>query len=234
MDNTPKIDPYEAYQADPSPENLVGVVDSLKPTIEYSLRSLGAASDPYMRSHARTVAAKSIQSFDPTKSQLQTHVSTQLKRLYRDYRARRSPVPVPERIQQDRFHLVRHEEEFLDKHDREPTTEELSDLTGLPMRRIQKLRDNEVAINTEATLNELDIAPKLSEVDWDREAIEYVYSESDTLDKKILEGKMGLYGSAPRSNKELMRQLKLQPHQLSRRSIRLSKRINEIVNDLKR
>jgi hypothetical protein len=51
--------PYDKWKAEPTSNNLYGVVKSLQPTIQASLASIGG-NDPNIRSKARVVAAKAI------------------------------------------------------------------------------------------------------------------------------------------------------------------------------
>lgn len=224
---------FEQYRMDPRPENRFAVVKALEPTISYTLNSLGAGSDPYMRTKARTFVASSLDKFDPSQSNLRTFASQQLQQLNREYRKRKAPMPVPERMQLDKMHVSRTVADFVDAHDREPTMEELSDRTQLPIKRLVKINNSQIGIGTEGMAESADMpAGVVSSTDWETEAAEYVYSESDTLDKKILEYKLGLYGTPKLDNGQILQKLKLKPYELSRRAMRLSKKINDILADL--
>jgi DNA-directed RNA polymerase specialized sigma subunit len=226
-------DAYSLYQQDPSPANLKQVVFSVQPTIDYTLRNLGAQNDPVMRATARTIAADAVKSFDPSRGALSTHVSSQLRRLYREGRKRRSPIPVPERMQLDQLHVQRVYDDFLDTHGKEPTMEEWADKARIPLPRLQKVLQANRPIGTESGATEQGVdSPEVTSTDWNREALEYVYADSDRIDKKLLEFKTGIYGAQKISNAEIGKRLNLAPYQISRRSLRLSKKISEIVRDL--
>ena len=150
-DNITVNDTYAAYASDPTPANLSGVVKSLKPTIDYQLASLGSTTDPVMRNKALTYTAKAIKSFDPERSSLPTHVSSQLRRLSRDRRAILSPTRVPERVQLESYTLHTKEQQFIDTHGREPDIGELASYADMSVKKLQQLRSANMANSTEDT-----------------------------------------------------------------------------------
>ena len=230
-----KIDEvYQQYVDAPSKENLNHVVKSLKPTIDYQLASLGSFSDPVMKSKAIVYTAEAINTFDPEKSSLPTFVSSQLRKLSRDRRAMSGPMKIPERMQLDTYALVRAENEFLDKNGREADDIELSDTTGFSLKKIGELRSGSMATPTEIAF--ADGQQEKDSPDYLDEATNYVYHDADHVDRKILELKTG-YGRKsknfkPLKAKDIALKLKISPSQISRRSLRLSKKINEIKDAL--
>src|SRR5690606_10046780 len=96
------FDPYESWKADPTPDNLATVVDTLKPLIGYQLANLGAHDDPILKNKARIVAAQAIRKYDPASgASLPTWVSSQMQQLRRFRRQAHAVLKVPERIQMD-------------------------------------------------------------------------------------------------------------------------------------
>lgn len=227
-------DLYGAYVSDPSKENLNTVIKGLKPTIDYQLASLGASNDPVMKSKATVYAAEAVLNFDPGKSALPTFVSSQLRKLSRDRRAMSGPMKIPERMQLDTYALVRAESEFEDKNGREPDDVELSDVTGFSLKKIGQLRSGSMATPTEAAF--ADGQQEKDVPDYLDEATNYVYHDADHIDRKILELKTG-YGRksenfVPLKAKDIASKLRVSASQVSRRSLRLSKKINDIKEAL--
>jgi DNA-directed RNA polymerase specialized sigma subunit len=223
---------YGDYATDPSVDNLNRVVTQLKPTIDYQLASLGSTNDPVMRNKALVFAAQAIPAFDPQRSTLPTYVSSQLRRLSRERRARSTPMRIPERAQLDAYAISKQEQEFIDTHGREPDMIELSDFSGIGLSTLEKIRDTVLASPTEDALGEQNehLAP-----DYFHEATTYVYTDSDHIDRKILELKTGHNMGkthVPLKAKQIAAKLKISPSQVSRRSLRLSKKINEIRDAL--
>lgn len=217
---------YQAWKAKPSPESLSQVVKALSPTINYALGAVNASDDPVVRSQAMLHAADAVERYDPknpNQASLPTYVSAHLRQLNRLARQQRMPVKVPEKIQLDAYHLHRKSQEFLDQNNREPDVLELADFSGLPVHRIEKVRLHQVTTPSEAA----GVAGSQSEPAYDREALEYIHTGSDHIDRRILEFKTGFGGSPMLPPQEIAARLKLTPSQLSRRSMRLAQRIGE-------
>jgi DNA-directed RNA polymerase sigma subunit (sigma70/sigma32) len=228
-DNSPDF-LYEVYANDPTPSNLNKVVESLRPVINYGIKSTGAYDDPYIKSQARLVAADAVKSFNPSSgARIHSWVSTQMPRLKRMKRESQSVVKVPERIQLDAYHLYNKEMEFMDKHEREPDLHELADLSSMSIKRIQKVREA-----TRKTPSEFQLPDTSAESssDFAVEAADYVYGDLDYTDRKILEFKTGYGGSPILPPKEVATRLKLTPSQLTRRSARIALKMQEIEDAL--
>jgi hypothetical protein len=220
----------ETYKMDPTPSNKRFVVDSLKPTIDYALVNLGVADDSYMRSKARVLAGRAIDKYDPQHgAALHTWVSRQLMPLRRERRQTQSIVKVPERIQLDAVGLMKAEREFIDKHNREPDVDELADASRLSPKRIKRIRETMRPVPSEVAFE--GILPG-AESDFLEEALEYVYKDSDLIDKKIIEMKMGYGGSSMYAPKDVATRLNLTAPQLSRRSMRLAHKIQQLEQAL--
>ncbi len=216
---------YTAYKAAPSQDSLRAVVDNLRPTIEYTLAGLNVSRDPVMRSKASLAAAEAIPKFDLNAGvQLPTFISSQLRALTRDARQSRLPVKLPDRAILDSYKLNMTLKRFEDAHGREPDTLELADASGLSVRRIEKVRRYQVSVPTEGAMGDMNAEMP----DLDREALDYVMADADHTDRKILEHKTGYGGAAIIPANVLAERLRLTPSQLSRRSARLTLRINEI------
>lgn len=229
------LSPYEKWQLFKDSDSLYEVTKSLRPTIDSVVASLGGTGNPQIASKARVIAAKAIQSYDPSAgATLPTWVSQQLRQLTRDIRKSNNLVHIPDGVQLDAYALYRAESEFEDEHGREPTVEELADISHLPVKRILDVRTKMRPIVTDAgtETDEGSSTLQVESSDYTQDALDYVYAESDRNDKKILEYTVG-YGGAPvLSNDQIMQKLRLTPVQLSRRKARLSLRINEVIDGL--
>lgn len=222
---------YESYKLDPSQDNLRAVVDMLQPTINYSVNSINSGTDALIKNKAKILAAEAVRKYDPQfGAALPTWVSGQLMQLRRFKRSVGQPVQVPERIQLDAYALHRAEQSFIDKHDREPDLHELADAANMPVRRIQKVRNSFRATPSEAGLG--DTTAGIA-TDFSDEAVDYVYRDADRIDRKIIEMKTGYGGKYPHMEpKHIAIRLGLSPSQLTRRSTKLTLRIQDIERDL--
>jgi DNA-directed RNA polymerase specialized sigma subunit len=234
-DDISSLSPYEKWQLFKDSDSLYEVTKSLRPTIDSVVASLGGTGNPQVAAKARVIAAKAIQTYDPSAgATLPTWVSQQLRQLTRDIRKSNSMVHVPDGVQLDGYTLYRAEREFEDEHGREPTVEELADISHLSVKRIKDVRQKMRPVVTDAGTESEDGSSLLSveNSDYTQDALDYVYAESDRNDRKILEYTVGYGGAAPLDAKQIMQKLKLTPVQLSRRKARLSMRINEVVEGL--
>ena len=234
MSNQKIDDLYASYVNDPTQDNLNSVIKGLKPTIDYQLASLGASSDPVMKSKAHVYAAEAVLNYDPEKSALPTFVSSQMRKLSRDRRSMSGPIKIPERMQLDTYALVRAEREFEDTNGREADDVELADVTGFSLKKIGQLRSGSMATPTESAFEEGQQEKDMP--DYLDEATNYVNNDADHVDRKILELKTG-YGRksetfVPLKAKDIAAKLRISPSQVSRRSLRLSKKINDIKGAL--
>jgi DNA-directed RNA polymerase specialized sigma subunit len=222
---------YQSYLTDPTPDKLSDVVEQLNPVINYSLSSINATSDNLIRNKARIFAADAVKKYDPAYgAALPTWVSGQLMQLKRFKREVNQPVKVPERVQLDAYTLSRAEQEFMDKFNREPDVEELADYAKMPRKRIEKIRRSFRAMPSQGAIGD---GLTQHETDFGIEALDYAYKDADKVDRKIIEMKTGYGGRyEPMAPNKISAMLGLTPSQLTRRSIKLSMRIQEIEKNL--
>lgn len=237
-----ELTPYEQWKFDPTPDNKSRVVKELDPLIKSTLHQIGGGSNPHLYSQARLLASKAVDTYSPDHgASLNTWVSQQLMPLRRIRRESQLAVKVPESAQLDAYHLMRVEREFMDKHDREPDLEELADAANMPIRRIEKVRKQFVQLAYDDGVNqdmEEGGSPSMqvsySTPDYETEALDYVYNDSDYADRKIIEHKLGYGGADLMSGEELAAMLKVSPAQITRRSKKLMYRLQQIQKSLER
>lgn len=227
-------DVYHKWKDDPTAGNLYNVVSSLKPTIQSVIASLGGNS-PNIASKARVLAAKAIQTYDESVGvSLPTWVSQNLRQLSRDIRKSNSDIQIPEGVQLDAYSIFKAEQELADELGREPTVGEIANRAHLSIKRIQDVRRKNKKQGTESgSVGEDGQSTVVQNVtDYTDEALRYVYEDSDMKDQKIIEYTTGFGGGQVLGSNDIMRKLKLTPVQLTRRKMRLSKRIMEIKDAL--
>ena len=224
---------YDAWKNDPSPDNLGRVVDKLQPAINHSLRSLNASDDKLLQTKARNLAAKAVMNYSPEfGAALPTWTSNQLMPLHRMRRETQLPIKVPERTQLDAYTLMRAEQEFIDKKNREPDLEELADFSKIPVKRIEKIRRQFRRMPSSEVFGD---GVSQSDTDFAGEALDYIYKDADGIDRKIIEMKTGYGGKYdPMEPNAIAQQLQLTPSQLSRRSAKLTLQIQEIEEALQK
>jgi len=229
-------DAYSVYQQDPSKSNLFAVVKLLKPTTSYALAANQASDDPYLKGQADIVAAKAVQSWSPDSgASLASWTGTQMQRLARMRRENLMPVKIPDRAWQDNTALMRAERAFQEKHDRDPSLEELADEAGMPIKRITEVRRTARRIVPAAAFDTDAVGSVNPQDPTFDEATQYIYTEADKIDRAILEMRTGFGGKyEPMQANVIAQQLGIDPAQITRRSARLASRIMKIQRDIQR
>lgn len=226
---------YERWLLDPNEDTLYAVTQELKPTVTSVLASMGASNNPQIAAQARVVTAKAVKSYKPESgASLPTWVSNQLRQLTRNIRQSNSIVHVPDKMYLDGYAIHLAETEFEEENGREPTLEELADISKIPVKRIKAVRNKMRKIgveNPDVGDNETQQAA-VHTPNFIQEALDYTYNEADRTDKLILEYMTGYGGKGVKDSKFTMQKLGLTPVQLTRRKARLSQRIQEISSDL--
>ena len=221
---------YKVYAEDPTPENLHSTVKALDNTINYALASLNSTNNPVMRSKALVYTANAVQKYDPNAGAgLPTFVSSELRRLIRDQRAFNAPIKIPDRTMLDAHKIDQSEKEYEEEFGREPDLLELADFSGISTDRIEKVRKQMPAMPTEEAFGDTGLGDQTP--DYEGEAMRMIYHDSDHVDRKIMEYKMGFGGKTQLQANEIAAKLKISPSQITRRSQRISKRIINILED---
>jgi DNA-directed RNA polymerase specialized sigma subunit len=221
---------FKLYQAEPNSENLYNTVRSLDNTINYTLSSLNSYDNPVMRSKALVYTANAVRKYDPDAgAALPTFVTSELRRLIRDQRAINAPVKIPDRAMLDAHKIDQSEKKYEEEFGREPDLLELADFSGIATERIEKVRKQMPAMPTEDAFGESGLGDQTP--DYETEAMRMVYHDSDHVDRKIMEYKMGFGGKSQIPANAVSLKLKISPSQVTRRSQRISKRIINILDD---
>jgi DNA-directed RNA polymerase specialized sigma subunit len=233
---------YEVWRNDPTPENLSGVVSELSPMIKSTVHNIGGGSDPYLQSQARILAAKAVSTYNPEAgASLNTWVSRQLMPLRRIRREKQAPIKIPESVQLDALHLHNVEQEFISENGREPDLYELSDRASMGIPRIEQVRKkfiktpSEIESSADYSTEDSPIAgAAYSYSDFESEATDYVYAESDYIDRKILEYKTGYKNSPVLDGQQIAQKLGISPAQVTRRAAKLTYKIQNYYNILEK
>jgi DNA-directed RNA polymerase specialized sigma subunit len=223
---------YETWKKDPSPQNMGVTLQAANPVINSALQSYGKGNQ-VLKGRARILAAKAVQSYDPDKgTKLRTHMMNQMQPLIRSARQYSQPVHIPERAQADLYQVEEGHQRFFDDYGREPSENELADLTGLSIKRIAHVRKMRNTGMPESALTQLgaegeeQFMPGMDHVDPEQIFIEYLHHDLDPIDQKILEWRTGLYGKPKLSNNEIAKKLGLSAGAISQRAAKISARLS--------
>lgn len=224
---------YDLWKRNPSPANTDILLKAVQPEIDRGIFAHVGKDNPLLRSRARKMTLQAIRSYDPTKARLGTHIINQLQGLKRVSRQQSQILSIPERVSMDQGYVERARAELADETGREPSMSELADRTGLSMKRInyvQKFRypmaegtlENNMEMGDEGGvfMPAVDQTPTNS---W----LEFVYSDMDDTNKKIMEWTLGLHGQKPMSNQDIARKLRMTPGAVSQRKAKIQQVLNQ-------
>lgn len=225
---------FEKWKADQSQSNLREVVRGLEPTIASAVRQYaGKDAPPTVQQRARILAARAVRSYDPTRgANLNTHVHNQLRRIQRMAPSISDPLAPNERFRRQQMEISSAMAHIEDTLGREPTDEEVAEATGLPAKRVTKVRNRmrariPISVYEDASDDE-DGAPDIigSERTPYDEWIDAVYDDLGPVDRLIMMYRTGYRGADILDNNTIAQRLKLSPSAVSQRVRRIQSRLD--------
>jgi DNA-directed RNA polymerase specialized sigma subunit len=221
---------WKTWRSNPTPDTLQPLLTSLDSTIRAALTS-NAGGDPKLKVRATILAREALDSYDPTRGALTTHVASSLRRLNRVQAERRTVVRVPENVRLDRLAVTRWVQEYQDKNDGlEPSVQTLAEGLKMSPKRVAKAWSSGHELASSRSLSEKgdDLATQRRTPDevW----ADYVYMDLDETNKKIFEHTTGYLGRPKLPKQEIARILKISPPAVSQRITTINKRLSEIDN----
>ena len=239
---------YIEWRLSPSTQNLRKVITALKPTINYALASYQGKDDPFIETQAKILAAKAVKTYDPSYNvTLPTYLTSKMRKLTRIVRESKSPIKIPERTIYDIAALKEAEADLLEKNGgREPDVQQLADYMGVPIDKIEKIRNKMVKQLSESSYftnsinsEESDAPDSLDSLKSDqnqsaylKEALNYAYNSSDYREKKILEWTCGYGGAKILTPKQIADKLGISESQVSRLTAKLALKVSKNLNAL--
>lgn len=213
------------------------LMQSLAPVIYGQVNKFKGSGLPdiALELEAKDLAYKAIDTYDPTKAQLNTHVTNSLKKLSRFVMNYQNIGHIPE----PRILMIGKYNTIFDNLEaelgREPTVIELSDNLQVSIAEVERLQ-SELRKDLSMTLQDDDddggfyfYAETPGEDPAARQAIEFVYYDADPIDKKIMEYRFGLSGVRRLSSKDIALNLKMSPSALKKRELKIAKEIRGLI-----
>lgn len=230
-------DAYKAWSDNQNEENMGKFLAAADPIIQSAVRSYGgSAPSPNLSTEAKLIVADAIPNYDPNRGiKINTYLFNQLKGLIRKQIKEQTILNVPERVVYDSNKLDKLTKEFEDNHGREPTDDELADLSGISGARIRYVRGYMGGSLHEGGLvgeegQPMDLGVAAPSVEEDAKSV--VYASLDSIDKLIFDYKMGEHGKKPLSVTEIGDKLKISPSSVSQRAEAIGKLILEAMQSL--
>lgn len=224
-------DVVDRWKSNKNPKDTEFILNSLKPTISSAINSYAPGMEKELKVKAASIALKSLDNYNKDSgADPKTYVFHNLKRLNRVVSDRNNIIHIPEQVSFDLNKVNTAISKFYDDKDREPTMEELSDITGFSISKINKLLNNNNSIVSESsTLSDESEKSTISKkVLTDKDYFDYVYRSVDPIDKKIMEWSSGIYSNKIKSNIEIARDLKITPSAVSQRKNKIYNMLSEV------
>jgi RNA polymerase primary sigma factor len=221
---------FTQWQKQRTPENNTRLLQSVQPVIDTALTSYaGGNTSPTMRSRARLMALRAMESFDPQKGNVRTHLLSQLQSLRRASAQAQNIISIPEQVGLDYQRLTESENELRDQLGRDPTDDELADHTMLSPRRLRKIRsfsqpvaEGSTIIETGDELNDGGVASTIPGSTRAADAwLDFVYDDLGATDKLIMDMTLGRNGRRRTSTQEIARRLNITPGAVSQRAAKI-------------
>lgn len=131
---------YETYAGDPTPDNMSPILQGLTPTIRSVMAKNGLRDDPNIEYEMKAQLAEHIANgYDPEKAALNTYAYDVLKRMPRVAAQQRHGVHIPESADLAKRQVYAATERLKDELNRNPTSAEIADATGLSAKRVDSL-----------------------------------------------------------------------------------------------
>jgi len=213
------------------------LIYSLKPLINSQVNRYKGSGLPLISIELEgiDIASNALDTYEPSKSQLNTHVVNNLKKLSRFVTGYQNIGHIPE----SRVFLIGKYnaifENLSNDLGREPTIFELADAMSISPVEIERLQTElrkdlsmELAGDDEQKGFYMFARPE-EEDPRAKQAREFVYFDADAIDKKILEYTYGIGGVPRLKFNEIIRRLKISDSNLKKRKKDLANRINELI-----
>lgn len=226
---------WQKWSQKPDPVAFRGIVSKFDDTIDKTVARFGKQAGATTRGKARLLVAKAVRSYNPSAgAKLRTHVNNHLKSLQRAVPMLSDPMPIPERMRLEHTRLQNLSLDYEDEVGRPPTDDELAEMSGVSLKKIQRMRkavrghvpfsvieeaddDDESGMATDV------VASQRSDYDtW----MDAVYAELGEIDKLIMRYKSGYGGEQVVDNNEIAKRLNLHPSTVSQRAARIQQRLD--------
>lgn len=222
---------YAAWESNRNPDTYSELLKALDPIIKSGQRAYAPASGPSLRSRAKQIAIRALDSYDPKKGPIKPHLMSHLQGLMRLSAVENSPIRIPERVALDRKRMDEVEVELEDQLGRMPSDDEIAEAMGVSRSRITNIRrahkplsEGRIMSSVSAEGEEGAGSPAVTIPGMDKsddEWVELVYDSLGSVDQVILESVLGLHGRRAIPPQKIAAKLGITPGAVSQRMKRI-------------
>jgi DNA-directed RNA polymerase specialized sigma subunit len=224
----------QRWQKSPTDEDTSFLLNKMQPTIKAAIKSYAPQMGNSMKIQAAKLTLNALKSYDPTRgADPTTHVFNNLKRLNRIAGQRSNIVHVSEARSAAQLAISKAMAEFEEDNDREPSMEELADITGFSLKKLDKLIGTNKIVSESATLSEDSKQSTFTSNNiTDDDYFEYVYASVGPIDKSIMEWSAGKHGKPQLANQEIATKLKITPAAVSMRKNKIQQLMSDVRGNI--
>jgi DNA-directed RNA polymerase specialized sigma subunit len=221
---------YTQWRQAKTPESNTAILKAVQPVIDTAVQSYaGQNAHPTIRSNARMMALRALDSFDPARGNVRTHLLSQLQGLRRATAKSQNIISIPEQVGLDFSNLAESENQLRDTLGRDPSDDELADATNLSKRRIQKIRAFNQPLAEGMTVKDMsednyggDVASTVPGANSGADAwFNFVYDDLSPTDKLIADMTLGRNGRRKTSTQDIAHRLNITPGAVSQRAAKI-------------
>jgi DNA-directed RNA polymerase specialized sigma subunit len=220
---------YTDWKERNDPESRTEILKALDPVMDKGLQMYGGRGD-LDKNRAKLIALKSLQTYDPEKAKLQSHLLNHLKALHRQ--KNQQLLHIPERQILAAKSMREATAELEAELGRDPTDEELLARLKWSDKQLQKIRKYDSSYMSgqfsDVETGGEDVATRIPGDSGLREAwVQIVYDDLSETDKLILEHSLGLNNKKKLSNQELAKKLRMTPGAVSQRKAKIQAMLDQ-------
>lgn len=218
------------WQKNNKPEQTQELLKRMQPTINSALHSYAGGMEDQMRIKAAKLTLDALRSYDPNRgTSASTYVFHNLKRLNRYATQSTNIISIPEGLASDTNRVNKAIADFNDRENRDPSDQELADITGLSRKRINQILDSATILSESSTLTtEGQQSTYTQNILTDKDYFEYVYASTDPINQKIMEWSAGMHGKPKLTAVEIAKKLHMSPAAVSLRMAKIQKMMAEV------
>lgn len=212
------VSAWRAWKSAPTDANASALLKQVEPLVQKEVNKWsGTLARPLLETEGKRLAMQAFQSYDPSKgAALGTHVVNQLQRMSRLSYANQNVARLPENkmLLYHSYNLAH--SELADEHGRAPTTDEMSDRLGWPLKKVEEYRKSigrREMLESGGLFETGDAG--LYDADVQSHVVDFVHHDLPAQHKAIFEHLTGYGGAEVLSNQQIQKKLNMTQGQYS-------------------
>jgi len=214
---------YFDWKKNPTPDKLAKVVNKFSGLLHKELpKYYGNLPPTVIKSYGKKFIINSLDSFNPQKGSLSSHVSSNLRKLHRVNYETSSIFRMSEELQRGVNQYKQSKETLSAKLKRDPTNEEMSDELHWSPTKVARIENQ---LMNEVMTGNLEFTP--AHINMQDPVIDYIYHDLPAEEKIIFQHRTGYRGNPILKLNQLSKKLNISPATISNKAMRIAKKIKD-------